>query len=121
MATIEVSMELKTLTCASCGAIFAVESNFERSKRENHDTFYCPNGHSQWFPHETEAEKLRKELRRKEQELADQVRAKLEAQAEAEKVNRRLKRVHKGTCPCCKRSFQNLANHMKSKHPELAK
>jgi hypothetical protein len=29
-------------------------------------------------------------------------------------------RVAKGVCPCCNRTFQNLADHMKSKHPDYA-
>jgi hypothetical protein len=29
-------------------------------------------------------------------------------------------RVGHGVCPCCTRSFQNLARHMASEHPTFA-
>jgi hypothetical protein len=38
-----------------------------------------------------------------------------------EKVERKLKRVHRGVCPCCKRTFQNIQRHMETKHPETLK
>ncbi len=32
---------------------------------------------------------------------------------------KRIKRqISNGACPCCKRSFQNLVQHMKIKHPD---
>ncbi len=30
---------------------------------------------------------------------------------------RTRKRVGSGVCPCCSRTFQQLARHMKAKHP----
>ncbi len=38
--------------------------------------------------------------------------------SEKNKLSRQLKRVNKGVCPCCNRTFVNLANHMKTTHPE---
>lgn len=36
----------------------------------------------------------------------------------AEAQARRLKkRAAAGTCPCCKRSFSNMATHMRKQHP----
>jgi chemotaxis response regulator CheB len=29
------------------------------------------------------------------------------------------KRVANGVCPCCNRTFKQLARHMKAKHPEF--
>lgn len=108
-------------TCISCGVKFGIPSEFDQKLRQNHEAFYCPNGHKQWYVGESEAEKLRKELKRKEQEVADQVRAKLQAQSELESAQRKLKRVAKGVCPCCNRSFSNLHKHMTTKHPEVVK
>ena len=34
------------------------------------------------------------------------------------KIEKQLKRIHKGVCPCCNRSFTNLKRHMETKHPE---
>lgn len=39
----------------------------------------------------------------------------------AENERDRLKlRSKNGCCPCCKRNFQNLQRHMRTKHPEFA-
>lgn len=125
--TLELTAE--QLCCSVCGITFYAPENWVRAKREKHDTFWCPNGHSQHFPHETEAEKLRRELAR-EKHKAEQ------AQAQAAHLDRRLtvaqrqraaargqvtkikNRVGKGVCPCCTRSFVNLQQHMKHQHPE---
>jgi DNA repair exonuclease SbcCD ATPase subunit len=37
-------------------------------------------------------------------------------------VTTRIKnRASNGVCPCCNRTFQNLARHMHTKHPDFAK
>lgn len=109
---VELPVTLTTCTCVACGIVFAMPSDFKSELRQNHKTFYCPSGHSQWFSYETEAETLQKELRRKEQELADKVIENLNLQKE-------YLRLKKGTCPCCKRTFQNLKSHIRNQHPEL--
>jgi hypothetical protein len=93
----------------------------DKRLRQNHNEFYCPNGHRQYYTAESDADKLRRELKRKEQEVADQVRAKLQAQSELDAAQRKLKRVAKGICPCCNRSFTNLHKHMATKHHEVVK
>lgn len=81
----------------------------QSNRREQHDTFWCPNGHSQHYPQETEAEKYR----RKSEMLADQVRME---QQQRQELERELNRVRKGVCPKCNRSFKALERHMKTKH-----
>lgn len=119
----EIAIETKLIffveQCITCGVKFGIPSALVDARRNNHEEFFCPNGHSMYYSGKSEAEKLRDELKRKEQELADQVQAKLFAQQDIERLQKKLKRVHKGTCPCCKRSFQDLRRHMESKHPEL--
>jgi hypothetical protein len=117
--TLKMEVTFETLCCSSCGLTYGVPETYKTNLRESHQTFYCPNGHSQWFPGKSEAEKLRDELKRKEQELSDRVIEKISVQNQLDEANRKLKRVHKGTCPCCKRSFTNLKLHMKIKHPDL--
>jgi hypothetical protein len=107
--------------CCRCGVKFGIPKQLQDNLRNTHNSFFCPNGHSQSYIGETDADKLRRELKRKEQELANKVRDELNARAEVDKLNRKLKRVHNGTCPCCKRSFSDLQKHMRSKHPELTK
>ena len=42
-----------------------------------------------------------------------------QARIKAEKETKRLKRLASGgVCPCCNRTFSNMARHMRSQHPE---
>lgn len=53
-------------------------------------------------------------------DMAEDSRQHVENQLRATKgvVTKIKKRVSKGVCPCCNRSFENLKNHMESQHPE---
>jgi hypothetical protein len=117
---IERTLKLYVERCINCGCEFGLPVEFRDELKKSHQVFYCPNGHNMIYSAKSEAEKVRDELKRKEAELAAQVEAKIVAQQEAARLERKLKRVHKGTCPCCKRSFENLKRHMEQKHPELA-
>jgi hypothetical protein len=92
-------------------------------------TFYCVHGHTRWFPPgESEEDKLRRERDQLKQRIAykdDMIR---EAREQAEHERRRAngykghatritKRAKAGVCPCCNRTFKQLAAHMKSQHP----
>lgn len=122
----DLSLKVESCTCANCGILFAFPEHTMDSLRSSHKTFYCPHGHPNVFRGATEAERLREELKRKEQELANTVERKLMAEndlATAKRSNVRMKakltRVKNGVCPCCNRSFENLHRHMESKHPEF--
>lgn len=119
--SINTNIELGVVECCACGIAFGISSLRLRTLKKDHETFYCPNGHKQWFPAETEEEKLKKELKKKEQELAEKVIQSLQLENKLSDANRKLKRVAKGVCPCCNRSFQNLKKHMETKHPEKLK
>src|SRR5688572_5501683 len=73
MATITFTktLNMNVTHCPNCHIPFAISEEHEKELRESHKSFFCPNGHSQYYSQDNEAEKLRKELRRKEQELAD--------------------------------------------------
>ena len=109
-------------TCWKCGIVFGMPDHFQNKRREDGGTFYCPNGHAATYG-ETEAEKLRRERDRLKQQMAqkeDEARERLEAeQKERKKVERKLRRVQKGVCPHCTRSFMNLQQHMATKHGPL--
>jgi septal ring factor EnvC (AmiA/AmiB activator) len=92
-------------------------------------TIYCPHGHALTW-RETEADRLRRErdlLKQRQAMLEDEARAaRAEASAataratKAEAAERKLKkRAAAGTCPCCQRTFANMASHMKSQHPDF--
>jgi len=97
------------IECCNCCLPFGVTAYFDRRRREDHQTFYCPVGHPNYYPAESDLEKER----RKSQMLADQVRMERE---QREKLERQLRRVEKGVCPKCNRCFKNVERHMKTKH-----
>jgi hypothetical protein len=71
-------------------------------------------------PGVSEKAKLEKQLA-SEQQARRWVEQRLEAEAaEHAKTARKLSRVSAGVCPCCNRTFQNVARHMKTKHPDIA-
>ncbi len=111
------SISFESLTCCECGIEYAGPSYFFTKRRENHASFYCPNGHAQHFPAETEAERLKRQLA-DEQARHSRTLARLNAsERTAKKLDRQVKRTKKGCCPCCNRYFQNLARHVATKHP----
>lgn len=111
------------LECVDCGIDLVAPESFLDDRRKDGHLFYCINGHPQSYS-ETEEKRLRKKLDASEKRaaaldaqaaaLGDQLRA-------AERERKRLaKRAANGVCPCCARSYVQLARHMKSKHPDYA-
>lgn len=116
------------IPCARCGVRFVIPESLEKKRRSDGNEFYCPNGHSLSY-RDSEVTRLRLELEREKQRAA----AKQEAikmknrQLAAERrshsatrghLTRQKRRAAAGVCPCCNRSFKQLAAHMKTKHPE---
>lgn len=123
-----VIVELENETCW-CGMPFALPKDLRYQARNRAHTIYCPLGHSITWK-ETEETRLRRERDRLKQDqarLEDEKRwaeqAAQEARERADKAERATKRLKKrasaGTCPCCSRTFQNMAEHMKRQHPEF--
>lgn len=87
------------------------------------------NGHSMSYA-ENEADRLRRERDNLKQQMArveeernraykwgeDEAAARRKAEGELKQMQ---KRVHAGVCPCCNRTFANVARHMQSKHPDV--
>ncbi len=116
-------------TCCNCGVLFGMPRTLNNSLRETQRTFYCPNGHPQLYTKST-ADKLKDRLDEQDRDFKEKQRwaeenltiayrrvgEETKKRKDAEKI---IKRIHKGVCPCCDRTFSNLANHMKTKHPEV--
>lgn len=92
-------------------------------------SFFCPNGHSQHYT-ESEADRLRRERDRLKQQIAQEQDVARQWREEAEREKARAagykgvatkmrNRVAKGVCPCCNRTFLDLARHMATKHPDI--
>lgn len=125
-APLYVTVTLESETCCKCGIVFGIESRHraELRRKTTKASFFCPNGHEQHYVGETEADRLRRELAWAERQR-DNARAELRMTANSLRVvkghkTRLKKRIAAGVCPCCRRSFENVARHMKSKHPDYA-
>ena len=120
----EVTIELVATTCAACGVIFGISREYNDNLRDTGQGFFCPNGHSLTLGSRTQKkiEQLKNKVAQ-EQEAAEYWRKSYHGEREDhDQTKRRLsatkKRVANGVCPCCQRSFKQLSQHMKSKHPD---
>jgi hypothetical protein len=116
--------------CCNCGIHFGLESSHHALLKRDGEWFHCPNGHKQRYSGNTEKEQLRRErdqLRQRLAQVDDRNRELRDARDAAERrvaaakgqITKLKKRASAGTCPCCNRTFQQLAAHMKQKHPDF--
>lgn len=124
------STTLIAVTCGACGIPFGLPENVYAARRDDGGKFYCPNGHYIGYG-TSAADKLRTENKRlldlAERRLAGLYAAQDQAQAAERRraaakgqLTKVKKRVAAGVCPCCNRTFQNLADHMAGQHPDYA-
>lgn len=119
---------LVTKVCPVCGVPYAMPEELDDwCQKKAHRNFYCPNGHQLHYPGKSDEQKLREARDQLANERArrDQVEAQLKAQrgaaTRARNERDRLKdRAKVGVCPCCNRTFKQLAAHMANKHPDFA-
>lgn len=129
MSAVTAVLPLESICCASCAMEFAAPARFIADRRSDHKNFYCPAGHSNWYPGKSEKEQLQQQLEAERQRAnrAESARKWAEQQAKNARVSagmhkaakKRLEhRVNCGVCPHCQRTFKQLAAHIKSKHPK---
>lgn len=117
--------------CWKCEEPMAFRSGRIEHARKSHTPLHCPFGHANyWNLGKSEKEKLQEQLddeRRRRQRLEQRVAEKDDAiRHERNRANgykghatRITKRAKAGVCPCCNRTFKQLAAHMANKHPEF--
>lgn len=121
--------EFQNMRCGECAIEFYVPDWFYKERKEEGEGWSCPNGHRRIFK-EPEIDQLRRERDRLKQETArleDEAKKawgvaaaeRLQAEKAKKETAKVKKRAISATCPCCNRSFANVARHMKSKHPEV--
>lgn len=114
------TLRFETEICYKCGIPFAMTADFQKRRRDDHGTFYCPAGHGQHYNGKTEEQKLREEVERQRQMRDAEEARRLRVEQERDQVSRahtRMRaRVMNGVCPCCNRTFQNLMRHMQTEH-----
>ena len=57
-------VRLETEICYLCGIVFAVPADWQQNRRNDHKGFWCPNGHQQSYREASEAEVLRRQLKK---------------------------------------------------------
>jgi len=112
-----------------CGMRHAVPSELSDFQQRQHDegrsamAIYCPLGHSHVPAGKSKVKQVEEERERARNEAATRAaeRDQAEASARAHKgvATRARKRAAAGVCPCCKRTFKQLARHMENKHPDF--
>jgi hypothetical protein len=111
--------ETLTVTTCWCGIHLAVPDNLLRFAKNHKDhSIYCPIGHKFIFTESFE-EKLEEELRRHRATRDLLKQEERSHTATRGHLTRQRARAKEGVCPCCNRTFKQLAAHMKNKHPDF--
>lgn len=127
-ATLDIKLQFIVEECCSCGMAFAMTNEFEQRRLNDHQWFYCPAGHQQYYSGKSDADKLRDKLKQAEARHAalraetDQAWAAANEQLNVVKekereIKRITKRANAGECLQCKRHFVDVEAHVKRKHP----
>ncbi len=113
-----------------CGHLVYLPTHNLNIYRRNHKRFFCTTcGKGQSFHGKSDIEKLEATLvtvkdqrdtaRKNLNQQREKTRHKTRQLAAQKGVTTRIKnRIGNGVCPCCKRTFTNLARHMKGQHPD---
>ena len=124
-------IELETIECGACGVVFALSTAFIEARRQDHKTWWCPNGCERCYPAKSKEEILQDKLAAaaKDREWLEAERRRLidakavvvrSRDAYKGQVTRLKNRASAGVCPCCNRHFTALERHMATKHPGYA-
>ena len=121
------------IECGSCFYRFGMSQKQYDVRKTDHKTWWCPAcGCQRHFTGMSAEEKLRQENARLLQRMAqkdDEIKYQREKREENYRskvalrgvITRTKKRISGGACPCCNRTFQNLARHMTTKHKDYVK
>ncbi len=126
MAEVTMNVTLVLITCDTCGIQFGVPGSWLYARRQDHQWWHCPNGHRWHYPGESDVQRVVREKQEAEARLQSQLNearhsllvAQRERDAETRKRRKIERRVAKGVCPCCNRTFEDLHRHMAMKHKE---
>lgn len=119
MTTLHIGFATVACCRQGCGVVFAFPTDLYERLTNTGETFHCPFGHQQHFTDSaSDAAKLRAAQAR-ETALRDQLTAAVhDAENTRVALLRDRQRFANGVCPCCNRSFENVARHMRGEHPD---
>lgn len=109
--SVMLSLNFEVETCVTCGIQFAISTGWQQRVKETKQHFYCPNGHNMYYlgkSKDQEIADLKLAMQHKDNQLAE----------ERRKKDQLERRISRGVCIHCKRTFPNLARHMACKHPD---
>lgn len=124
MTTLTYSTTLSIIECGSCGIPFGVPDSFIAERKDDHRTWYCPNGHSRYYPAESDAEKYQRLYK-----AAQDDKARLRAERDQVEASRRAwkgqatrarKAVLAGQCPFCGQHLRDIERHVSRMHTDEA-
>lgn len=112
--------------CCNCGMPFYMPKSFQQRKLDNKgEQFHCPAGHPQHYTGKNKDEQIaalqREAAHEREMRLSASQQATQHWKTSRQILGklRKLKtRIGAGVCPCCQRTFSQLARHIKCKHPQ---
>lgn len=115
------SVTIEVHHCGTCGVIFGFEEKWAEARRSDKASWYCPNGHVFSWNGRPEVYELRDKLAA-EKKRVTATRELLHAEERSHSatrghLTRTKRRVANGVCPCCNRTFKQLAAHMERQHP----
>lgn len=118
----------RVVSCYTCGTRFAIGGElYKRVVTDAEGSVSCPACGKLTCWQESDDRKRIKELERKLAWEMQQATTQKQLRDEAEKslkatrgvVTRFKRRAAAGVCPCCKRTFRQLSQHMSNKHPDF--
>lgn len=116
LRAISVQIQLTTIDCGVCGGTYAISERYRLKKYEDGASWTCPYCRCWWGYSKGENTRLREEVEAEKRRTQAALARENELRAEKAKMERKLKRVTRGVCPECNRTFDNLARHMACKH-----
>lgn len=112
--------------CWVCGVPFCISSTLRDAINRDNGVLFCPRGDRLGLG-ESDLSKLQKEKESSERGLQAQVNkathARLVAERERDKAKKEKlaveRRIAHGICPCCNKTFADIANHMVTEHKDF--
>lgn len=131
MAAIQTIVETLVVEhCCSCHVAFGMTAAMQTARRRDHDWFWCPNGHRQYYSGRSDVEQARADAQRLRDRLEMAERSEVfyreqaaferrRAAAQRGQRTRVMNLITRGVCPVagCRRNFDNVREHMATQHP----
>lgn len=67
----QIPINFSEVGCAACQLLFMITTDFEERRRKDHNSFYCPNGHSNSYSQKSKEDILRDRLEAKDETIKD--------------------------------------------------